>query len=310
MVTISYELFLVNSLTNESRLIEKISNDRYFLSENDLISAIDISLQSMNRGERALIDSDIRHCYGDIGCEEKQIPPPNSLHPYRMKIDLELHQWISPIDIQLLPLNERLYWGDKKRQMGNFFYRRQEYLNALQSYQGASRFVDIELNPSINSFDRTILIDRFIQVQNNIAQVNLLLNNYQSCLTAVQHVLKIDPKNVKALFRQGKALFQLGLFEQAIQPLKYLTQINPTNSNDNDKAFEMISICEQKLAKDQKNEKEMYQRMFQTKTPKQQQQRSTNHSNEKKTNWWPYLAFGSALIAISFFTFVKYRKVM
>ena len=283
MVTISYELSMVNSLTSETRLIEKISNERYFISENDLIPAIDISLQSMDRGERALIDCDIRHCYGEIGCEEKQIPPINSLNSYRMKIDLELHQWISPPDIQLLSINERLSWGDQKRQMGNFYYRRKDYFNALQSYQGACRFLDIDLNPlniSFDQSDKSILLDRFIQVQNNIAQVNLLLNNYQACLNAVQHVLKSDPKNVKALFRQGKAFFQLGLYDQAIQPLKSLTQIqrnNSTSSNDNE-TYEMISICEQKLADYRKNEKETYQRMFQTKTQNNQQQQTRNNN--------------------------------
>ena len=82
MVTISYELSMVNSLTSETRLVEKVSNERYFVSENDFIPAIDICVQSMDRGERALIDSDIRHCYGEIGCEEKQIPSVSPLNPY------------------------------------------------------------------------------------------------------------------------------------------------------------------------------------------------------------------------------------
>ena len=203
-----------------------------------------------------------------------------------MKIDLELHQWISPPDIRLLSIHERLSWGDRKRQMGNFYYRRQDYPNALQSYQGACRFIDTDLNPLNISFDqrqKSILSERFLQVQNNIAQVNLLLNNYQACLNAVNHVLKADPKNIKALFRQGKALFQMGLYDQAIQPLKYLTQLqrnNSASSNDTE-TFEMISVCEQKLANYQKNEKEIYQRMFQTKTANNQQ-----HTRDITTSSW------------------------
>ena len=75
----------------------------------------------MDRGERALIDSDIRHCYGEIGCEEKQIPAISTINSYKMKIDLELHNWISPSHVQTLPVEERLYWENKKCQMGNFF---------------------------------------------------------------------------------------------------------------------------------------------------------------------------------------------
>lgn len=274
MVTISYELSLVNSLTSENRLIEKISNERYFVSEGDFIPAIDISIQSMDRGEIALIDSDVRHCYGDIGCEEKQLPPTTSLNPYRMKIHIELHDWINPMDIQFLSIHDRIHWGEKKKQMGNFYYRRQDYPNALQSYQGAQRFLDIDLNPLSISFDqsdKSILTDQLNQVLNNLAQVYLLMNNNQSCLDAVNRVLQTDSKNIKALFRQGKALFQLGLYEQAIQSLKNYTKIN-TGTTNHQEAFEMISICEQKLANYKKDQKEMYQRMFQT----QKQTTTTN----------------------------------
>jgi len=278
MVTISYTLSLVDSITSNVRVIETVSSERFFVSECDLIPAIDICLQLMDRGEHALIDSDIRHCYGEIGCEEKYIPPVTSLNPYRMKIDLELHDWIAPPDVRKLSIEERLYWGDKKRQMGNFYYRRHDYKTSLQSYHGALRFLSTDDNPILISFDqsqRSILNDRYIQVQNNVAQVNLLLNKYDACLNAVENVLKYDPKNVKALFRQGKALFELGKYEQAIQPLKLFIQIQKGNSNvgiDNDKANEMISICENKLANYQKNEKEIYRRMFQPTTTNQQRQ--------------------------------------
>jgi hypothetical protein len=65
----------------------------------------------MDRGEHAFIDSDVRHCYGENGCEEKQIPPISSENSYRMKIDLEFHDWKYAPDIQTLTTNDRLYWG-------------------------------------------------------------------------------------------------------------------------------------------------------------------------------------------------------
>lgn len=73
--------------------------------------AIDISIQLMDRGEHAVIDSDVRHCYGEQGCEEKQIPPVTATSPYRMKIDIQLHDWKYPAEIPTLPVNERLAWG-------------------------------------------------------------------------------------------------------------------------------------------------------------------------------------------------------
>ncbi|CAF3014140.1 unnamed protein product [Rotaria sp. Silwood2] len=314
LATVSYKLSLVDNLTSNIRLIENVSNERFFISECDIISAIDISVQTMDRGECALIDSDTRHCYGDIGCLDKEIPPNSSNNSYRMIIELELHDWQSPSDVQKLSINERLYWGDKKRQMGNFHYRRQDYLTSLQCYNGAIRFLDTDMNPILISFNenqKSLLNDAFIQVENNVAQVNLLLKKYDACLNAVENVLKHDSKNVKALFRQGKAFFQLGLYDKAIQPLKLFLQIQRESSNSNadkEKVNEMILICENKLANYKKNEKEIYQRMFKPKTNKPQTN-NTNQIENTNNSWWPYIALGSAVFAtLAIVTFIKHRK--
>jgi len=183
-----------------------------------------------------------------------------------MKIDLEFHDWKQPIDIQILTIDQRLYWGDKKRQKGNFCYRRKDYSTALHCYQNALKFLDTTEYPIIEEENQSsILIDRYIQVQNNLAQVYLLNNQYEQCLNAVNSVLKYDTNNIKGLFRQAKALIELGNYEQAIQSLKLLLQ-NPDKDIEKEKIKEMLNYCETKLAKYEKNEKEIYKRMFQSKT--------------------------------------------
>ena len=160
-------------------------------------------------------------------------------------------------------------YSDKKRQRGNYFYRRQEYSNAIQAYCGALRFLDTDINPRLNTSndaDEKILLEQYIQVENNLAQVNLHLNRYESCLSAVGNVLRHDPTNVKALFRQGKALFEMGEYDQAIQPLKFLLELqreNPSVKCDRSQVNELIQTCQSKLANYEKKEKEIYRRMFQ-----------------------------------------------
>jgi FK506-binding protein 8 len=164
-------------------------------------------------------------------------------------------------------LISKIIFSDKKRQRGNFSYRRKEYSSALHCYRNALKFLDTNQYPLLpeeegENNQSSILNDRYIQVQNNLAQVYLLNNQYEQCLGAVNDVLKYDSKNIKALFRQAKALFELGNYDQAIQPLKLLLQ-NPSKDVEKDKVSEMLNICETKLAKYQKNEKEIYKRMFQ-----------------------------------------------
>ena len=53
---VSYTLSLIDNLTYNVRIIENVSNEKFFVSECDNIPAIDICVQLMDRGERALID--------------------------------------------------------------------------------------------------------------------------------------------------------------------------------------------------------------------------------------------------------------
>ena len=116
-----------------------------------------------------------------------------------------------------------------------------------------------------NDEERKRVVDQFIQVQNNVAQVNLTLKRYDLCLNAVENVLRVDPTNIKALFRQGKSLFELGQYDRCQTPLKTILQLDP-NHSDRDQINKMIAFAEQKLANYKQNEKDIYRRMFQGST--------------------------------------------
>ena len=259
LATISYKLYFVDEST--TRLIETVDNESFFVGEYDVLTAIDMSVQLMDRGEQAVIDSDPRHCYDEPGCEEKQIPPVTPDKPYRMKIELNLHDWKVPPEISTMSIDERIVWSDKKRQRGNICYRRKQFSTALHCYQTALKFVDTSEDETPSSS----LTERYIQIQNNLAQVYLSNGQHEQCLDAVNSVLKHDINNIKALFRQAKALIDLGNYDHAIQPLKLLLQ-NPSQEIEKDKVREMLNQCETKLAKYRQTEKEVYKRMFQTKT--------------------------------------------
>lgn len=79
-----------------------------------------MSIQLMNCGECAFIYSEARHCYGNIGCEEKKIPPISTDNSYRMKIDLEFHDYKDPLNIEKLSIDERLYWRFSFLSLNNF----------------------------------------------------------------------------------------------------------------------------------------------------------------------------------------------
>ena len=157
------------------------------------------------------------------------------------------------------------FFSEKKRQRGNFCFRRRDYSPALQCYRHAIPYLDIVEHPLLEEEaekDPQSLLDGYIQVKNNLGQVYLLTNQYDLCLETIGDVLRSQPKNVKALFRQAKALFQLGRYEETLQPLKVLWKID-TDEVEKDKVKDMLQVCQTKLDKYHKNEKEIYRRMFQ-----------------------------------------------
>jgi hypothetical protein len=77
-----------------------------------------------------------------------------------------------------------------------FFYYCQDYLTSIQCYNGDLRFFDTNNNPiliSNNKNHRSILNDCYVQIENNLPQINLLLNRHHACLEFVEN-LKYDPK--------------------------------------------------------------------------------------------------------------------
>ncbi|CAM2710587.1 unnamed protein product [Rotaria socialis] len=316
IATVSYKLFLIDDSTADSHLIETVTNESFFVSESDILPAIDISIQLMDRGEHAFIDADMRHGYGEIGCIEKEIPSISPNIKYRMKIDLEFHDWKDAPDIQTLSIDERLHWSDKKRQRGNFSYRRKEYSIALQCYRSALKFLNTDQYPLLEQdTESSIFVEQYIQVQNNLAQVHLLNNQFDQCLDAANEVLKRDPNNIKASFRQAKALFELGNYDQTIPILKLLLQ-SQNNDIERNKINDMLNICKTKLEKYKKNEKEIFRRMFSspssttitTVKEKLQSKNIAKVENKNKTAWWTYVAMGSAVLAaVGLAAIAKYR---
>ena len=136
------------------------------------------------------------------------------------------------------------------------------------------KFLDTDKNPLLEeeSGRSSLLTDQYIQVQNNLAQVHLLNDQYEQCLDAVNQVLRHDSTNVKALFRQAKALFALGNYDEAIEPLRTLME-SENKEVEKEKVKKMLQICETKLARYKKNEKDICRRMF----------ASTTSENAEKT---------------------------
>ena len=93
----------------------------------------------------------------------------------------------------------------------------------------------------------------------NSAAVQLKLKNYHDVCTTCQCALKLDPKNLKAVYRRGLAHIELKNYELALEDLKKAHQIIPENKAILD-AFERAKSY---LMDHRKKEKSAYSKLFQ-----------------------------------------------
>lgn len=237
----------------DGTVFEERKDWHIILGDMETVCGLDITLALMEKGEVAEIRVPARLGYGDLGWEPK-VPPKATLHfhaelvdTYRAKEETEL------------PFQERLTIGDAKRERGNFWYSRGDYSNAAHCYRRALDFLDdMGLNLAESPADLQLLLDTRLKVYNNLTATQMKMEAYEAALKSVDFVLKVQPNNVKALYRKGKILACQGNVSEAVSVLKRALKLEPETK-----------IIQQELSrlmvrkqKEDRAEKAMYKRMF------------------------------------------------
>lgn len=136
------------------------------------------------------------------------------------------------------------------REQGNDCFRtgKAKYPDAIAYYTKA-----IETECSDQSIIEACLANR--------AACNLELKNYGRVLNDCSKCLKINPKNVKALYRSARALFALDKLVETIDCCDHALTVDPDNKSIKEireKAFTRKSMIDEKIR--QKEEKEERER--------------------------------------------------
>jgi len=71
-------------------------------------------------------------------------------------------------------------------------------------------------------------------------------------------VLRLDPANVKALYRRGQSDLSLGDFERALDDFANVRLLEPENKA----AINQETICKQKIKEYKEKQKKVYANMF------------------------------------------------
>ncbi|XP_060797800.1 peptidyl-prolyl cis-trans isomerase FKBP8 isoform X2 [Neoarius graeffei] len=276
---------LKTTLTDGSAVQEE-SNMCFTLGDGDVIQALDLTVQLMEMGEKALIETKAKYAYGALGSSTPVVPPNTDL-----VLEVHLLSAVDAPDLELLPPSKRIGLASKKREQGNVHYQRGDYAFAVNSYGIALQITEASSKVDISPQEEVELLDVKLKCLNNMAAAQLKLDHYEAALRSCVSVLAYQPDNVKALFRQGKVLALQGEYSDAIRSLKRALKLDPSNKTIHAELSKLVKKhSEQKGA-----EQAMYKKMLGNPPDI-----NTVQKSQAKSSWtisWKWL-FGATAVAI------------
>ncbi|XP_047199085.1 peptidyl-prolyl cis-trans isomerase FKBP8 [Hippoglossus stenolepis] len=271
----------------DGTLVEEQSDVAFTLGDGDVFQALDLTVQLMEMGEKALIQTDAKYAYGPRGSLESKVPPNAEL-----SLEVELLESTDVPDVELLPPIEKIALASLKRERGNVHYQRGDYAFAVNSYSIALQITESSSKVDITPEEEDELMDVKVKCLNNMAASQLKLDHYDAALKSCVSALAHQPENIKALFRMGKVLALQGEYTEAIQTLRKALKLEPSNKTIHAELSKLVK----KNSEQRGAEQAMYKKMLGNPT-------SSNSGTQKhraKSSWglsWKWL-FGATAVAI------------
>ncbi|XP_076134450.1 peptidyl-prolyl cis-trans isomerase FKBP8 [Alosa pseudoharengus] len=271
---------------SDGTVVEEDSELSFTLGDGDVIQALDLAVQLMEMGEKALVEADAKYAYGCVGSACPQVPPNSSL-----SMEVQLLSALDAPDLELMKPEDRITLAGEKRERGNTHYQRGDYAFAVNSYGLALQITEASSKVNITPEEEVELLDVKVKCLNNMAAAQLKLEHYEAAMRSCVSVLVHQPENVKALFRYGKVLALKGEFAEAIRTLKRALKLEPSNKT--------IHAELSKLAKKHSEQKGAEQAMYKKMLGNPSDVNSVT-SQQPKASWsfsWKWL-FGATAVAI------------
>jgi len=144
----------------------------------------------------------------------------------------------------------------KKKNQGNICFKDGDLENAISRYTQAIGLLEklFDLSPDQKKEADEIKLPCYL---NNAASY-IKLQKYERARDNCTEALKMDPENVKALFRRGQTYYYLKQFEEAKKDLTAALKLEPNNAEVK-KTLKTVSDL---LAAQVEKEKNMYKKMF------------------------------------------------
>lgn len=225
--------------------------------ERKEFSGFAIGVASMKAGERALLHVDWQLGYGEEGNFSFPNVPPRANLIYEAELIgfEEAKEGKARSD---MTVEERIEAADRRRQGGNELFKEDKLAEAMQQYEMALAYMGDDFMFQLFGKYKEMAIAVKNPCHLNMAACLLKLNRYEEAIGHCNMVLAEDEKNIKALFRRGKARAALSQTDDARKDFQKVRKFSPE-----DKAVirELRLLAEHDKQVYQK-QKEMYKGLF------------------------------------------------
>jgi len=233
---------------------EKGDTFSFNLGEEQTIPGLEMGMAGLREGETAVIICSPQYSYGPMGNPQgfhsmgKPIPEKATL-----KFELTFLFFDPPDSSQVWKLSDSEKMEDckKRKDEGNELFKHAAYEKAFRRYSQAVAFVDAMENKEPAS---SLLLPCYL----NMAACKLKTESYKEVISWSTKALELDSKNVKALFRRGKAYSNVNENEKAKSDLVLALQLDPSASE----AQQELRKVEENIVANTKKEKQFYGGMF------------------------------------------------
>lgn len=166
-------------------------------------------------------------------------------------------------DVDFKDTDKLLSVAEDIKNLGNDFFKAQEWQSAIRKYSKALRYLERHGNTKDddNEYDDSVqkkLEPTALSCILNTAACKLKLKLWQEVIASCDEALQLNQTNTKALFRRAQAWQGLNEFNKAMIDLKKAQEIAP-----GDKAIgnEMLKV-KQQVKEEKEKEKKIYAKMF------------------------------------------------
>lgn len=243
-----------------SKFDSSVDRDEPFeftIGQGQVIKGWDKGFASMKVGEKAKLIIRSDYGYGDSGS------PPKIPAKADLIFEVELIDFTEEKDDEFsdgkkqkwdMSDEEKKLEAEKLKVEGTELFNKQEFANAAEKYTEAAEYINDDEELSLPDDSKEL----YISCLNNAAMCLLKIKRFSATVSACSSVLKVDEKNVKALYRRGVASMKAEDFSQAKKDLLFARTLH----KENKAVIKACSELKSAITAAKQKEKNMFANIF------------------------------------------------